>query len=670
MNTRLLRTARTATGILAALWLAACTTAPTPVAVDTTAIEQQAAAAVAAGDQRTAANLYLQLANTTSGAQSAGFLLAAAELEIALNNLLIARELLARAQPLSTEGQAATAQLLLAQIELAEARPADALTRTAPLLSSNDMEFRARVLELRGLAQFALGEPVAAIRSLSEREVWLNDIEQIRANQQTLWLNMFAVPPATPQTFEPIIDGWLALAPIARISAAQARRQALLEWRRAHLQHPAARVLITDLLGLSNENAAAPRQVALLLPISSGAREEARAIRDGFMAAHMSASDAGDIARDAAWNQLTVRVYDTGIEGALAAYQRAENERADFIVGPLFRNAVEAVLPQSGLIPTLTLNHTLDDEEVFGNTYQFALAPEDEAAAVAQRAIALEQRRAVVLIPDNARGRRIYESFRAQYEALGGEVLASMYYEGLIRTYSQRISSLLNLDLSESRERTLQANLSEDIEFAPRRRQDIDMIFLIANAADGRQLAPQLEYLYAGDIPTYAISDIHNLSARSRESDLNRIVFPQVPWLIAPDAQSLRLQQTISNRWPQRSLPLARFFAMGVDSYRIINTLYADPFFTAVNGSTGELRMDTQGRIHRALPFAQYRGGVVEPLENLPAVEVPAVEMLDNDPLTDPLRDTQPVADPQEQRAPIELGFPERSFGDQVGAGN
>ena len=132
MNTRLPQTARTATALLAALWLAACTTAPTPVAVDTTALEQQAAAAVAAGDQRTAANLYLQLANTTRGAQSAGFLLAATELEIELNNLLIARELLARAQPLAADTQQATAQLLLAQIELAEDRPADALTRTTP----------------------------------------------------------------------------------------------------------------------------------------------------------------------------------------------------------------------------------------------------------------------------------------------------------------------------------------------------------------------------------------------------------------------------------------------------------------------------------------------------------------------------------------------------------
>ena len=62
---------------------------------------------------------------------------------------------------------------------------------------------------------------------------------------------------------------------------------------------------------------------------------------------------------------------------------------------------------------------------------------------------------------------------------------------------------------------------------------------------------------------------------------------------------------------------MARFFGMGFDSYRIVNTLYRDPFFTSIEGSTGLLRMDTQGRIHRDLPFAQFRGRNVELLEDV-----------------------------------------------------
>ena len=98
---------------------------------------------------------------------------------------------------------------------------------------------------------------------------------------------------------------------------------------------------------------------------------------------------------------------------------------------------------------------------------------------------------------------------------------------------------------------------------------------------------------------------------------------------------------------------------MGVDSYRIVATLYADPFFTSVSGSTGELRMDTQGRIHRDLPFAQYRSGIVETLDALPLAEP-----LENDPLPN----VQPVF--ENEREPIESGFPERRFEPPPGAGD
>jgi len=600
------------------LWLAGCTTPARVSDIDTSGLENRARAALEAGDIRVAADIYAQLADQTGGAARAGFLIEAARAEMQLGNLLSARELIGRARPVASATQIDEAELLLARIELDEGRPSDALARLQPLLGSAQPDARADALEIQGLALFALERPVEAIQSLSEREVWLDDIAEIRANQRTLWVNLAAVPGAATASGDATVDGWLTLAPIARMSALEEQRRALLEWRRTHLQHPAARILLTELLMGDPALASAPRQIALLLPLNSAAREPARAIRDGFLAAHMAALRESDSTRrDTAARDTTIRVYDTSTGGAEAAYLRAQVEGADFIVGPLIREAVQSVLRQSGLVPTLTLNYTLDDTEVFGNTYQFALSPDDEAIAVARRAIALGQRRAVALIPSNDRGYRIYNSFTEEYQALGGEVLAFMGYDNAIETYGTRISTLLNLDRSSARERTLQANVRESIEFEPRRRQDIDMIFLIANAADGRQLAPQLEYYYAGDIPTYSISEIYEPAARDRESDLNRVIFPYVPWLLEPDAETIRVRRTIEARWPTRSVSMAQFFGMGMDSYRIVQTLYRDPFFTSIQGSTGVLRMDTNGRIHRDLPFAQFRGGIAQLLEDV-----------------------------------------------------
>ena len=82
-----------------------------------------------------------------------------------------------------------------------------------------------------------------------------------------------------------------------------------------------------------------------------------------------------------------------------------------------------------------------------------------------------------------------------------------------------------------------------------------------------------------------------------------------------------------------------------------MDTLYSDPFFTSVDGSTGLLRMDTQGRIHRDLPFAQFRGGSVEPIEDAQLLEP------DENPLPEPIEfgaPSRPGSDmPQE---PFEFG--------------
>jgi len=576
-------------------------------------LEQRAASAESLGNPRAAADIYVQLANSVTGARRIDFLLEAARLYITAGATANAAQLLASIGGSASAAQRALADTLLARIDLAEGRPAEAAARVAPLLAAQDSTLRLAALEIQGLAFFALGRPADAVRSLSEREVWLDDIESIRANQRTIWTElqrMRAPVGAAVPTGEPLIDGWLALAPIALLQDADMQRRELLEWRTANRQHPAAGILLRELL--IDENAGdSPRQIALLLPLM---RDEALAIRDGFIAAYIAAGVS---------DRTALRVYDTAREGAVAAYLRAQVDGADFIVGPLLRQEVEDVVAQSGLIPTLALNYTLSEPTGFGNVYQFALAPEDEAAAAARRAVAEGQMRAVALIQSTDRGYRIYNSFRAEYERLGGSVIAMMGYDEAVQNYAARITSLMNIDRSQQRQRRLEANLGVDIAFEPRRRQDIDAIFLAANAVDGRLLAPQLEYFYAGDVPTYGISEIYDARPNARNGDLDRIVFPDMPWLIAPTPETETLRREIAANWPQRSAAAPRFYGMGVDAFAIVEMLYRDPFFTSLEGVSGTLSMDVNGRIHRDLPFAQFRNGRPELLPPAPEPATP-----------------------------------------------
>src|SRR5690606_27990330 len=160
-------------------------------------------------------------------------------------------------------------------------------------------------------------------------------------------------------------------------------------------------------------------------------------------------------------------VYDTAQLGAEEAYRRAQLEGATFIVGPLLGPAVNSIVPQAGLVPTLALNQTDADTSLVADFWQFALAPEDETRAIARRAYADGARTAIALVPFDSSGwgLRLLNSFRAEFEALGGRLLEYETYDTAARDFSAPIEALLNLDLSMQRSTQLERLLGMNLSF-------------------------------------------------------------------------------------------------------------------------------------------------------------------------------------------------------------
>ncbi|NIW24215.1 MAG: penicillin-binding protein activator, partial [Gammaproteobacteria bacterium] len=98
------------------------------------------------------------------------------------------------------------------------------------------------------------------------------------------------------------------------------------------------------------------------------------------------------------------------------------------------------------------------------------------------------------------------------------------------------------------------------IEFEPRRRQDVDMIFFAADPGAARLLAPQFRFHFAGDLPTYATSEIYEAAARGSDPDLNGVIFADIPWLLTPDANTDALRSSLLRYWPQRTTRWLRLY--------------------------------------------------------------------------------------------------------------
>ena len=498
-----------------------------------------------------------------------------------------------------------------AALALWEGRPDEALGLLEPMSrQSLPPDHRVRVEALRADAWFQKGDPLRAVDLYMQRENWLDSRRAVDSNRSRLWAGLLVanvqdLRDAASVSADVTTRGWLTLAALANSTGQQGIGwgNGLLRWQEANINHPAIDV-ISDLSLPQDTLLNYPRQIALLLPLSGNGEAAGNAVRNGFLGAYFAAvSGAG--------SEQQVRLYDVNGDGGVAnAYASAVRDGAEFVVGPLLRRSVaelasELLLP----VPVLSLNYLSDTQNAPPGFYQFALSPEDEAASAAQRAIKDEAQRGVALVPANDWGRRMISSFATEFEGLGGNLLEYRSYEPDTQDFSFEIENIMALSQSVQRYQRLRANLGGPLQFDPRRRQDIDFVFLAADAKAGRLVKSQLKFHYAGDLPVYSTSFIHSMDGRSN-ADLNGVMFADAPWVVAPPAWIADYPGMFGEFWPSERR-LTRLHAMGYDAYHLVGELFnaREYGMEEVSGATGQLFLTADGRVHRKLAWARFEQG-------------------------------------------------------------
>ncbi len=421
---------------------------------------------------------------------------------------------------------------------------------------------------------------------------------------------------ALSRTQQQQLAGWYSLALLSKNNQADLEKQQLkiYDWVAQWPNHPASLRLPKDLQLLQQLIANQPRQVALLMPQQGRLGSAGRAVRDGFMAAYYQALDQGS-------QVPRIKVYDTSSGDIIDVYNQAVTEGADLIIGPLDKEKVTQLSQYDEMpVPTLATNYATDlDAELVMEParalYQFGLSAEDEARQIAQRAWVEGHRHAMVLVPNDHWGQRNAEAFKTAWSQLGGDILEHDEFTGE-GDYSNVIKSALQIDQSEERARQLRGILNRAIEFEPRRRHDIDMLFLAARPTEARQIKPTLAFHYASDLPVYATSQVYSgVNDPKSDRDLNGIKFSTLPWFF--DEASPVRQSIIGSAKPNASFQ--RLYALGVDTYRLYPRLQQleQSNYARLYGVTGSLSMDSQRRITREQTWAQITNGRAKPLPKL-----------------------------------------------------
>ncbi|MDP2506343.1 MULTISPECIES: penicillin-binding protein activator [unclassified Oceanobacter] len=469
-----------------------------------------------------------------------------------------------------------------------------------------------RISLLRATLYGQRGEHYAAV----QERVFIAPLLQgslANSNHEAIWGQLMAMSEEEladkrAENTGSVLGQWIELALLSRHSSLSVDEQlaSLALWRRQNPTHPAALQLPGSLAYLTQLANQRPERVALMLPLSGPLAASGEAIRDGFLAAYYQA-----IATEQPTPEVTL-IDSQGVDSISQGYAEALMSGAQWVVGPVSKQEVVALEQRQDLaIPTLALNYgdpAADNEATTSaNLYQFGLAPEDDAIQAANQAWADGHRRALVMIPEGSWGERIFTAFRDHWEALGGVLGETRFYTQQ-NDYNPDIKALLNVDDSVNRNRKMRQLLRQTTEFEPRRRQDIDWVFLVAQPQQARQIKPTLAFNFAVDLPVYATSHVysgHNDTDHDR--DLDGIRFCDLPWVLEGGPLYDQVEQNSDNGQG----PYLRLYALGVDAYRLLPRLPQLQAFpnSRLEGETGVIQLDAERRVHRQSVCAIFRDG-------------------------------------------------------------
>lgn len=307
--------------------------------------------------------------------------------------------------------------------------------------------------------------------------------------------------------------------------------------------------------------------IALVLPFyASEFSPAAEAVRQGVEAANRVAG-----------NRFAIQLWhtDASVDKILAAYNSAVAAGAKAVIGPMTRTGVTALAAANGgVIPTVALNHGEAGKPLPPHFYTFGLALDAEAKIVAQVAWREDLRNMAVVGTTSPLSKRSVDAFVDEWLLLGG-----------------RITDVYSVPPDAELSVLKQALIDKPP----------DAVFLAADPQRAAALRP-----YLGQLPVWMTSQVNSGGAtRLAALDLEGIRFLDMPWLLQPNRPAV----AIYPRAPTSGGDLERFYALGIDAFRLAAALADGQTNPEIDGVTGKIRIAPGGNVIREPVAATFRNG-------------------------------------------------------------
>lgn len=420
------------------------------------------------------------------------------------------------------------------------------------------------------------------------------------------------------------ILGWVELASITKnidISLSNSNNfdQQIANWQQKFVNHPAKNYINNSYHADKNST------IVVLLPLTGSLSSTANAIKQGIITAYYQDPNQQKpelIFIDTKNKPKEIQKY----------YDQALNYNPNFIIGPLDKSSVDTIAQNYNTPIIIALNYLSDNVNQNNNTnfFQFGISAEDEAEQAAYKAWNEGYKKALLLVDNNNQqwSERISQVYSHRYQQIAGKIANTVKIKANTNIKSM-INNLLDTETSLARKKTLELVINNKLAFVPRRRQDIDHIFLVASPTIAKQIKPILKFYYADDLPVISTSNIYNYNYKTNFNnnlinDLDGITFCDIPWIIQSENNTNNTFINLNNTWKNQTNfnNNIRLYALGVDAY---NLSYNLSKLTAVreigiDSNTGHLYLDKNNKIHRLLAWAMIQDGkpkMINKLANL-----------------------------------------------------
>jgi uncharacterized protein len=375
----------------------------------------------------------------------------------------------------------------------------------------------------------------------------------------------------------------------------QLLKQAINNWAIQYPDHP-AKEIISILTGEQTLAVDANgKKVALLLPLSGSSRIFGETIRQGYIDA---------IKFFPQEPQQNVIVVDTTSAPMDALIQQAQEQHVELIVGPLLKNEVTKIKELAPAIPVLALNKVDKTTTSANKMCFFALSPEDEAKDAADHIYSQNKIKPLVLVPQNDLGRRVAQSFAAQWAQLSANSSqAYVQYFGNAKTLSANMNHNVGISLAGSPISNDEVSSGEMISAG------FDAIYIYASYDELTLIKPMLDMGANKNIGNssavmlYSSSKSHVANASDDfYYDMNKTEYAEIP-MIQKDNVNTKIPSNV-----QKDYSLMRLYAMGIDAWRLTNRFNQLNSYQLnfLDGMTGKLSTSDQCEVTRSLSWQQY----------------------------------------------------------------